>query len=213
MKVKQSDGTEIEVFTEADVAARVTEAKGATAKEFETKIAESKTAIETALADKKKLEEQIAANGGGNQSENFKTLKAALDKKDEDIAKLRTDMMGIEEKRLTTARDQIVGKIAGTNKDLKDKILHHYSETLKSMPATNEEEMGKKVEAAAKLSLDKNASPDIIAAAIQGAGGPGLPINAGGSVEFTPMEKGLGNKLGISEEDFKKYGPRLKIKK
>lgn len=212
MKIKQEDGTEVEVFTAKEVDQKITEAKGTAVKEVETKLTESKNALDAALVEKKKLEDQIAAGGGG-QSENFKTLKDALDKKDADIAKLRTDLTGIEEKRLGGTRDQIVAKIAGTNKDLKDKILHHYNETLKSMPASTEEEIGKKIEAAAKLSLDKDTSPDIIQAAIQGAGGPGIPANQNGAVEFTPVEKALGEKLGVSDEDRKKYGPRLKNKR
>jgi hypothetical protein len=47
-----------------------------------------------------------------------------------------------------------------------------------------------------------------------GIGGGGNHNNSGAggdkSVEFTPREKALGAKFGITEDDYKKYGPKLK---
>lgn len=208
--IKNEDGTEVEVFTPQEVDEKLKAKEAELNSGWETKINETKTALETAMADKKRIEEQMK---GGGQGENFKTLKEALDKKDTEINELRTNMQKSEENRINEFRDTLIKKIVGTDKELEKKILFNFNETLKGVTAKNQEEISAKLQAAVKLSMD-NVSPSILQNAMNGAGGPGfIPNSSNGPVEFSQTEKALGAKLGISEEDYKKYGPRLKTKK
>lgn len=210
-KIKLEDGTEVDALTPAEVQAKLNEKEAEVNKVWVDKNTEVQTQLTKLQTEKKDLEAKIAA-GGGPQAENFKTLKEAMDKKDADIVALNKKIDDDKVARVNEYRDTVVKKMSGTDKELEKKILLHFNETLRGMPAATQEEITKKLESALKLSVD-NMSPSVLAAAM-GGGGPGLPQNQGGAVEFSATEKALGAKLGISEEDYKKYGPKLKtIKK
>lgn len=211
-KIKNEDGSESEVFSAEEVASKLKEKETEVNNGWETKFNETKTALDKAVDDKKKIEDEIN-KGGGSQGENFKKLKEAMDKKDGEITELRTSIQKSEETRLNDFRDGLLKKVVGNDKELEKKILHHFNETLKSVPAKTQEEISKKFESAMKLSVDST-NVSVLQSAINGGGGPGfIPSPNNGPVEFSATEKALGNKLGITEDDYKKYGPRLKTKK
>lgn len=212
IKVKNEKGEEIEVMTPEEVEVKLAEGKSTVTKEFETKMAEQKIALDKALAEKLEIEAKIAA--GGNQTENFKILKEALDKKDNDIKELSGKVQALSESGINITRDGVVAKYSKGDKELEKKILHHFNETLKGVKAESAEEIAKKVESAAKLSIDAQ-TPGLLDMVIPGAGGRGtvIPGSSPTGVEFAPAEKSLGNKMGISEEDYKKYGPKLQTKR
>ncbi len=206
--IKKEDGTEEEVFSAAEIDTKLKEKETELTAGFQAK----QTELDTALSEKKKLEDQIAAGGGG-QAANFKTLKDALDKKDADIAELRTTVQNEKESRTNEFISGLAARITGGNKELEKKVLHHFKETLKSVNANTQEEISKKLESAYKLSVDSN-EPGILDTARQGAGGRGyIPPAGSGPVEFTAAEKSLGSKMGITEEDYKKYGQKLHTKR
>lgn len=206
-KIKNDDGTETEVFTQAEIDAKLSEVT----KTFEAKIADQTTILNKSLEEKKALEVKLAS--ANPQEANFKILKEALDKKDGEIAAMNKSIQDSEEARVNDYRNEILAKYAQGDKELEKKILHHFNETLKSVPAKTKEEIVEKMKSAAKLSVDP-ANPGVLSSVLSGAGGPGFVPNSGsGPVEFTAAEKALGAKLGITEEDYKKFGPRLKNKK
>ncbi len=211
-KIKNEDGTETEYLSPEEVSAKLQEKEKEVVGVWEPKVNEAKTQLSTALTEKQQIEEKLKS-AGGPQSENFKTLKEALDKKDKEISDLNTKFETISQGSLNEHRDSIVSKFAGKDEDLKKKILHHFDETLKGVQAKSKEEISKKLESAIKLSVE-NIAPSVLQAAISGAGGPGFQSNSNnGPVEFSATEKGLGARMGITEDDYKKYGPRLKTKK
>lgn len=214
--MKQEDGSEIEVFTEAEVNARVAEVETKKTEEmkviadgYAAKETEAKTALQKLNDEKTALETKINGNGGG-QVDNFKELKAALDKKTEEITALSKDLGEMKSNSIKDQKDSFVNKIAGKDAELKKKIDLFYEKDLSGMPDKTPEEIAKKVEAAAKLAGEV-VDIDPLSGAINGAGGKGFSPEggAGGAPEFSAKEKQLGAKMGITEADYKKYGPAV----
>lgn len=214
------EGKEIEVLTPEEVSAKITEveAKGkqtleeTTSRlntEWQEKVDNKESDLVRAQNEKKTIEEQIAK--GGEQGANFKILKDALDKKDADILGLQNSLKAIEDTRFTDFRNGITTKLANGDKEVEKKILHHFDETLKSLPGKTQEEIVKKLESAYKLSIN-NETPNIFESVMVGSGGRGLPLSPTNGVEFSSREKQLGAKMGITDDDYKKFGPRLKNK-
>lgn len=195
-KFLDADGNEVEAFTQAEVDAIRTEA-------------ESK--ITAAMSEKADLEKKL--EGLSDKDKNFAALKSALDEKTKIIDGLSQEIKSVKEVREADMTTAMISKFAKGNEELAKKIAHHYNETLKSVDAKSQEEIAKKVESALKLSVETKADADVLGAAIAGGTGYSAPA-AGGSataVEFTSEQKALGKKMGISEEDYKKYGndPRI----
>ncbi len=216
MKIKNEQGEEVEVFTAEEVGQKVKEVedkkvveieeiKKTVSKEFEEKINSTNTTLETLKAEKEELEKKI---GGGGQIDNFKELKSALDKKTESIEKLQNEISDYK----TTQREKEINAVISSktkgDKELEKKVKLHFKETLSAMPEGTDEEMSKKLESALKLASDGDEPNPLDFAG--GGGGRGFDASQTGGVEFTGREKALGAKMGISEADYKKYGPKIK---
>lgn len=204
-----ADNVEIEVFSQDEMDARIQSEKEILQTEYEQKISENKLVLDKAMEDKATLETQMAASGGGNK--NFAALKDALSKKDEDIKSLREGNQKIMDLRTNDLKSDVLSRFSGVNVELAKKISHHYDVTLSGVKAESKEEITKKMESAARLSMD-DAKADIVNQANFNGGTFG---NHGGgsiiqSVELSNAQKDLGKKLGITDEDIKKYGPKLK---
>lgn len=219
MKVKNENGEEIEVFTAEEVDAKVKgveqQKDAETLKkvdeikiEYEGKIAPLSDSLKKLEVEKTDLEAKLNGGDAGQQG-NFKTLKEALDKKTAEIDDLKKGIDEMKSGQVAQTRDTLVKKFAGKDDELAKKIKEHFDTTLASMPGTNTEEIAKKVEAAAKLASDTEGF-DPLGMARMGAGGYGDTKNYDGSeTDFTPREKALGGKLGITDADYKKYGPKV----
>lgn len=205
IKTIDADGneSEIEAFTPEEVAAQIDAVK----KDYDSKIVEKDTTLATLANEKAELEKKIG--GVKEDSPNFKTLKDALDKKDADINALRDEVT----KDKTARRESFINSlIAKADEETKKKIKLHLDTTLSGLKADTDEEIKNKVDAAIKLSQDTN-SQGIFDGGIGGEGkGEGFKSGGGEGVDFTAREKAIGSKLGITAEDYKKYGPRLKNK-
>ena len=212
MKVKDSEGNEIDVFSQAELDAKIAAEKNVIQKAADEQITASKTALDAALADKVKLEADLkAAADAGGDSQNFAALKGALNKKDEEVKALQGTVQQIAGQRLSDLKSEVLSRFAGNNEDRAKKILHHYDVTLAAVKAESKEEVATKMANAAKLAEDIK-SPDLINQAnFGGAGGNSyVPPTGGGTVELNAAQKALASKLGITEEDVKKYGSKLK---
>lgn len=179
-------------------------------KGFEAKANEGKTAMEKLATEKADLEKKMS--DGGQQDGNFKTLKDALDKKTEEIETLKTKMTTAEADRVSTIQKTYLDKKIGSKVDekVREKIMKAYNEDLKSMPGEKTEDIVKRLDAAIKVSGEA-AEFDHLGHAMNGSGGHGMDTNEGKEgKEFTQREKALGSKMGITEEDYKKYSPKLK---
>lgn len=219
MKIKNDDGTESEVFTPEEVDAKIKAVEETKQKEiqevtqkvtaeFEGKMKPLEEKFSKMEAEKKDLEAKIA--GEGQQGANFKVLKEALDKKTEELDAVKKDLTTFKESQFSTQRNAFIDKFAGKDPELKKKIEFHYKESLSAMSESTPVDMAKKVEAAFKLASD-NFSPDLMDTIIGGGNrGEGGGSDNKGSVEFTQRERALGSKMGITEADYKKYGPKIK---
>jgi hypothetical protein len=203
IKVIKDDGTEeeIEAFTEAEVTEKVKEKE----EEFNKVINEKDETLKNLTKEK----DDLAAKVGGTKEDNpnFKILKEALDKKDKEIEDIKISLEKDKEERKISS---LITKFTRGNEELEKKIRFHLENTVVGMKSDTPEDLSKKVDAAIKLSQDYG-SQGMFDGGI-GGGGKGDDIKNGGGtgVEFTPKEIALGNKLGITDEDRKKYGPRLK---
>ncbi len=213
--IKNEDGTETEteVFSQAELDAKLEEAKSVLQTEFEGKLAEKDTALSSLNTEKADLEAKL--NGVDKDNPNFKTLKEALSKKDDEIKSIKdgieNDKKSVREESMNTK----VKAVVGSNTELEKKIRFNLSNTLASMKEDTEEDRVAKFNAALKLSADSSIEAQSILDGGMGGGGhrgSDFP-NAGPAVEFTSREKALGDKLGITDEDRKNYAKRLTIKK
>lgn len=205
MKIKQEDGTEVEVFTAEEVAEKV--------QEKENQINELSQKSSVLEAEKQKLEEQLGTTKQDNP--NFATLKEALDKKTEEIKSLSTEISSIKDQTIAETRDSLIGAIAKNDEEMKKKILHHFNKTLSAMPSSSKDDIKAKVAAAVKLA-DGGNQEEILDAVFAGGEGFKVDYNKGsqsGGADFSAREIAIGNKLNITEEDRKKYGPKLSINK
>lgn len=192
---------EIDAFTEAEVTAKVKEKE----EEFTKVIGEKDETLKTLTKEK----EELAAKVGGTKEDNpnFKILKDALDKKDKEISEIKTSLEKDKEERKVSG---LITKFSKGNEELEKKIRFHLENTVVGMKSDTPEDLAKKIDAAIKLSQDYG-SQGMFDGGV-GGGGKGGEFKGGdnGGVEFTPKEIALGNKLGITDEDRKKYGPKLK---
>lgn len=211
MKIKQTN----EAGEEIEVEVLSAEEKLALEQSHQTVVTEKDTAINTLANDKKILEDKIAKlelDGIKEDHPNFKVLKEALGKKDEEIKNIRTEIDADKKKLKQEAMDSKVKLATKGNPEFESKVKLHLEKTLASMPEDTEEQRQAKLEAAVKLSADSNEAPGMFDMGTGGGGfGGGGEYNQN-TVEFTAREKSLGKKLGITDADYKKYGPRLTVK-
>lgn len=215
---KDDEGNEVQAFTEEEINKKVEEAQEAAKQEAQKQVEEVQTQLESEKSEREKLQEQVtkAEEAGGTeggddkQSENFRTLKEALNKKDEEINNLRKEFEDNESRRVTEYRDRLIEQYAGQDEELKKKIQHNYDEILSGVKTKTQADIEGKVKDAFRLSSDATTVNPMDAAVSGGSPAPHKSISEGSQTpEFTKNEVELGEKMGITEEDRKKYGPKL----
>jgi len=207
MKIKQKDETtgeeiEVEVFSPEEVQAKLAEK--------ETLIAQKDATLANLANEKAELEKKV--NEVKPDHPNFKALKDDLKAKVDEINALKTTMEAEKKQRQEEAMSAYIKTLAKGDAEVEKKIKLHLSSTLSGMPETNDAEKKAKLEAAFKLSTDiPGGSPSILDSVMFDGAGAGADIkdNGAGAVQFTAREKALGAKMGISDADYKKYGPKL----
>ncbi len=211
MKITQKndkgEDVEVEVFSQAEIDAKIAEKES----EFNTKIAEKDTAIATMTTEKADLEKKLAEIKPDHP--NFAALKEALDKKDAAIKSVKDELDQDKQNRVKEAMDTKITAASKGDAEFEKKVRLALTNTLKGLPETTEAERTAKIEAAVKLSTDFSSDQGMFDGGIGGGGRGGDGGGGDNQVEFTPREKSLGSKLGITDEDYKKYGSRLVNKK
>lgn len=207
IKTKNEAGEEIEVevFTPEEVDAKLQEKD----QEHQKVIAEKDNELSTAKQEKADLEAKMGDIKPDHP--NFKTLKDALDKKDSDIKKLSEDIATDKKLRQTEEMDDKIKIATKGDAELEKKVKFHLENTVSGMKDDTKENRQKKLDAALKLSTDHSTDgPGIFDGGIND-GGKGHDIKPGGvdGADFTPREKALGAKFGITAEDYKKYAGRV----
>lgn len=210
---KDEDGNEVEALTPAEVEAKLEAEKTALSQEHSKVVEEKDTAIKALADEKVALENKIKeAELAGMKEDhpNFKILKEALGKKDDDIKALRTEMDSEKKTRKQESFDGAIKVATRGNDELEKKVKFHLEKTLGAMPDNTADERTAKIQAALTLSGDFG-SAGMFDGGINASGpGPGGPSDAPAGPEFTSREKALGAKMGITADDYKKYGNRIK---
>lgn len=216
VKIKQEDGTEVEALTPAEVDAKLAAEKAALEQGHTTVVKEKDEAINKLATEKSDLEGKIAKmelDGVKDDHPNFKILKDALSKKDDDIKALKAEIDTDKATRKQEAMDSAIKVAAKGNDEFEKKVRLHLKETLASLPDETPEQRKIKIDAAVKLSSDGSGDGVGMFDGGIGGGGAGNGGNGGagnsGGADFTSNERSLGAKLGNTPADFEKYKHRV----
>lgn len=222
MKIKQTNTEgveeEIDVMTQEEVDAKLAAEKAVLEESHKNSLAEKETAFQALATEKSTLEakiKQAEIDGMKEDHPNFKILKEALNKKDEDIKAIKSELDNDKKQRVNEEMESKIKIASKGNVELEKKIQYHLEKTLSGLKSDTKEERQVKLEAAFKLASDgSSAGPGIFDGGIDGSrgGSGGSSDGAPSGVEFSAREKALGAKLGISAEDYKKYANRVSKK-
>lgn len=212
MLIKQTNDAgeevEVEVFSQEELDTKLQEKDT----EYAGKLQEKETALNSLSTEKEALEKKLGETKEDNP--NFKILKDALSKKDDEIKKINETITNERTQRVTEELDLKIKALSKGNQELEKKVKLNMTSTLSGMPEDTAENRQKKLEAAFKLSADHISDvPGMFDSGIPtgaGSGAGGAGFGGESKVEFTGREKALGAKLGITPEDYKKYGPKVK---
>lgn len=216
--IKKDDGTEeeVEVMTQEEVSAKIAAEKAALEESHKKQIEEVSGKIGTYEQEKKDLQKKIddmVASGMNADNPSFKVLKEAMDKKDRDLQELKTTIDAEKSQRIKEEMEAKIKIASKGNDELEKKIKYHLEKTLPGLPENTLEDRKTKLDAAIKLASDVSSDGPGMFDMGTGAGGfSQFGNNNGSGVEFTAKERALGAKLGLTEADYKKYGPRVSKK-
>lgn len=191
------DGNEVQAFTQDELDA------------------EKKKAAEEAAKNNPeltKLQEDYAAaqkeiEGFKNKDLNFGNLKELKDASEKKAAELEAQINEIKTNSVKTIETEVFDSLANGDADLKAKLEAEYK-TFRGEPKTKEEILAQAKKA---LSIVKPAVvPGAFDAFSSSNGGRNRGQNSnGGTYTPSPEVAAVGSKMGISDEDFKKYGGQV----
>lgn len=224
MAFYDEDGNEVkDVFTKAELDAKLEETRTALQKEKEDALVETRTKLselEKAQTDAKAAVDAAtaaAAAGEGDKDTNLVNLRKKLEETSSALEEERKQNQERYTMSLNERINQQISAVAGNDAELAKKIRHNFDTMLSGVKAETAEQLAEKVKSAAKLSIDVTETPNPLDIARMGGSRGAAPIinNGGETKPFSAVEVVTGQKLGISDADRKKYGadPRLKHNK
>jgi uncharacterized protein YdcH (DUF465 family) len=204
-KMKTTDGKEIDVVTMDEHNAALTARETSIRSELTTTL----TAKEKELADAKVELSKLQAKDA-----NFAIVKDKADKLEAELKTIKDGAVEAEKTRVTNTRNAIFDRLSGGNKVLREKIEKEYGAF--ALPETTEAEITERAKKALYVAAPSDA-PKAIDAFMASTGGRGTPP-AGTAVSTepppeTPEQAAVRRKMGITDEDYKKYGARAAAKK
>jgi Skp family chaperone for outer membrane proteins len=177
------DGNEITAFSQEELEA-----------EKQAAIAAEKAKVQADLDEAAKLKDK---------DHNFETLKSSLTQKEQEIETLKKTTKESEDLRVSEIKKDVLKAFAGEDAELMTK-LDEEMKTFRGEPKTKDEMIALAQKAMAIV------KPEVRLGAFDSfSTGGGRAPSAGGSgagKDVTPEVKVLGSKLGLSEDDLKKYG-------
>lgn len=194
-KYYDADGNEVEAFTAEELKTHPDFVKlQKDVEDAQKKLDESGNASE---GQKKRLKEER-----DNAVKAFEEYKSNTD----------TRFNQLEEKLISGTKAKVMANFSKGNKELAEKLDVKYQSLMKTGEyQTDEEGISRAMADAYTLVNGSKPSPSIMNN-ITSAGdrGDGASGNQSGKVEFTENGKGMGKMLGITDEDIKKYGDKIK---
>ena len=148
-----------------------------------------------------------------NKDYNFKKLRDMTKEEMEKLSgkevellkrqeKLEEEQKNFTDKVVNSYKDDALAVLAGNDKDLREKILFHYDRIKDD--AVSKEEIQNKIKEAYLLASERAKAINPLSAAMSYRGSP--PNVKKGKEPVSEDQKDLARKLGINEEDLKKYG-------
>lgn len=149
-----------------------------------------------------------------NKDMNFKKLRDLTEAERQDLSakdmelmkrqeKLEEDQRNFVDTQINSYKDEALAVLAGNNSDLRKKTEYHYGR-LKDEAITREDIRMKMRDAYRLAQSDISGGPDPLTAAAGYSGGY-APSAKPSSAEFDSEQKDLARKLGLSDEDLKKF--------
>lgn len=200
-KYFDKDGKEVEAFTQEEL-----DAQKAQALEEYKKANPDKNDEIAALQQKLKETEEREKNGGGDDAQKKRLKDEKEDIKKELTQKIDDLTKAFDEYRngiTTSAKETILGKLVGADKDLRAKVELKMN-NLTGYPDTPEG-TAQKIQDAYTMATGTRPTPSMMDG-ITGAGNRGEGAGTGGNKGgMTENGKAIANVLGIKEETVKKY--------
>lgn len=225
------DGKPVEdALTKEELDAMIEKAKEETKKETEEALSgEVEKTIEEYKGTITGLEEELDKNNEeleklsklGTKDFNFRRLEESRDKMEEEKKELEDKLKGIEgtiDKKVGEVREEIgqksiddaIGKMAGEDKDLAEKIKFHFNSFKpddEEDPLKRAENFTKRLENAHVLATGLKPQSSLGGNVVSSAGGYAAPAptKVGGPGKVSEDTKDMGKSMmGLKDEDFKK---------
>lgn len=208
--MKDAGGNDVEVFTEAEVAAREAAALETYKKEHPDQ-SEALTEAQTALEKAKTDLVAATAAGGNDKDQNFAALRLAVKAAEDKAEKVRTDALSEIEKVKNAPtieyKTELFETLSKGDKTLKEKIDINYK-NLAGMPEGTKAEVRARMEHAYKLSTNDTMPTVFDGGTGAGNRGNGGMPQAGDGPKETENGKEQRLALSITDEQAKKYAPK-----
>jgi len=193
VKLKNEEGEEFDVLTNEEIETQKNEAIELAKQDYEAE----KETLNRELAEAK---EALAKTG--DKDYNFSQLRKTVDglkASKETLEKTFTSELSNLKKSLSEKTiNGFIKEESGGDADLEKKLRFHYDKTLASMPAETEEDIRTRVKSASLLEGRTNTNSSFISSA--GSGNVKIKTE-----KLTQDQQDLANKMGVSQEDIKKY--------
>lgn len=213
MKIKQDDGTEIEVFTQDEFDAKskeIAEEAGKKAVEaFKEQNPDRSKEVDDLKGNLKKAEEDLAKaiKDGGNE-EQIKRLRNERDeaerKANDGVAKIQKDLEDFKKEFIGDTKEEILSKLSKGDAELRKKIELEFD---KYNPTDNSKKgIMERMAAAYNIVTGTRPAPNFMDnlsnAGDRGHGGSGAK---GDKIERTDNEVKIGKTLGVTDADVENY--------
>lgn len=197
-KIKNADGTETEVFTPEEVKTQSDAAVAKAKNDAEASAAAMKTQLDAKEAELAKLKEKDM---------NFGKVKTEAEKDREEKDRLQKEINDLKTTVVGNFKTEMLKQLSNGDVELQKKIELEYSQF--SGEAITNEQISERLQKSAKLAgVEKSAS--VLGSAFNRIGGRS-PENAGSEpIKVAEASRVVGAKMGITEEDWKKYGDKVK---
>ena len=200
-EITLEDGTVQTVLSAEEIQAKIDAEKQAAIEDYKSKNPDKSEELTKAQEELAKFKEKDLNFG------NLRTQKEEAERKVQEILKGVDEKIGTVKKEvledvLQDHYNDTIKTLAGGDAELQKKIEFHYKRLTDA--ATTKEEATKKLTDAFVLAT-KSDDPGALNASVISSGGVHRP-NIKQTSPVTPELKGVGAKLGLTEEDWKKYG-------
>lgn len=214
MKIKNSEGEEIDVFTPEEVEAKAKEAADAARKETETRfqtenatLLKEKEEAEQKRKDAEELLKKAEEEGGSKgQIDRLRRERDDAKKAAEDAAKgIDAKLDAFRKEMAGDTKKQLLDAVSGGDAEMRKKIEFHFDNYRPN--DTSPEQIKERMEAAITMATGQRPTPGMLdgrtGGGDRGAGGGYKPPVA--QTQLNENQKAIGKVLGITDKDRENY--------